>query len=56
MQENPTSDFQRCRTLMQRQCSTLKQRRKNVTQRRFNIAQRRYNVDTTLLQPSVEVS
>ena len=56
MKENPTSDFQRCRTLIQRQCSTLKQRRNNVTQHRFNIAQRRYNVDTTLLQPSVEAS
>ena len=27
MKQNPTSDFQRCTTLMQRQCPTLKQRR-----------------------------
>ena len=33
MKQNPTSDFQRCTTLIQRQCPTFKQRRKNVTQR-----------------------
>ena len=49
MKQNPTSDFQRCTTLIQRQCPTLKQRRNNV-------AQRWYNVDTTLFQPSVDVS
>ena len=56
MKQNPTSDFQRCTTLIQRQCPTLKQRRNNVTQRRNNVAQRWYNVDTTLFQPSVDVS
>ena len=49
MKQNPMSDFQRCTTLIQRQCPTLKQRRNNV-------AQRWYNVDTTLFQPSVDVS
>ena len=49
MKQNPKSDFQRCTTLIQRQCPTLKQRRNNV-------AQRWYNVDTTLFQPSVDVS
>ena len=50
--QNPTSDFQRCTTLIQRQCP----RWNNVTQRRNNVAQRWYNVDTTLFQPSVDVS
>ena len=49
MKQNPTSDFQRCTTLIQRQCPTLKQRRNNVTQRRNS-------VDTMLFQPSVDVS
>ena len=30
MKQNPTSDFQRCTTLIQRRCATLKQRWKNV--------------------------
>ena len=42
MKQNPTSDFQRCTTLKQRHCPTLKQRRNSV--------------DTTLFQPSVDVS
>ena len=42
MKQNPTSDFQRCTTLIQHQCPTLKQRRNNV--------------DTKLFQPSVDVS
>ena len=49
MKQNPKLDFQRCTTLIQRQRPTLKQRRNNV-------AQRWYNVDTTLFQPSVDVS
>ena len=49
MKQNPTSDFQRRTTLIQRRCPTLKQRRNNV-------AQRWYNVDTTFFQPSVDVS
>ena len=49
MKQNPTSDFQRCTTLIQRQCLTLKQRRNNVTQRW-------YNIDTTLFEPIVDVS
>ena len=43
MKQNPTSDFQLCTTLIQRHCTTLKQRRRNVTQRRDNI-ERWYNV------------
>ena len=39
---DPTLDFQRCTTLIQRQCPTLKQRRNNV--------------DTKLFQSSVDVS
>ena len=38
MKQNPTSDFQRCTTLLQRQCPTLKQHRNNVAQRCFNLA------------------
>ena len=56
MKQNPTLDFERCTTLIQRQCPTLKQRRNNVTQLRNNVAQCWYHVDTTLLQPSVDVS
>ena len=56
MKQNPTSDFQRCTTLIQLQCPTLKQRRNNVTQCRNNVAQHWYNVDATLFQPSVDVS
>ena len=48
MKQNPTLDFQRCTTLIQRQRPTLKQRRNNV-------AQRWYNVDTTLFQPSIDL-
>ena len=55
MKQNPTSDFQGCTTLRQRQCPTLAQRQSNVTQRRNNVAQRCYNVDITLLQPSVDL-
>ena len=40
MKQNPTSDFQRYTTLIQRQLPTLKQRRNNVTQRQKNVAQR----------------
>ena len=56
MKQNPTSDFQRCTTLIQRQCLTLKQCQNNITQHRNNVAQRWYHVDTTLVQPSVDVS
>ena len=56
MKQNPTSDFQRCTMLIQRQCPKLKQRRNNVEQRRNNVAQRWFNVDTVLLQPSVDFS
>ena len=42
MKQNLTSDFQRCTTLIQRQCPTFTQRRDNVTQRRKNVAQRWY--------------
>ena len=42
MKQNPTSDSQRCTTLIQRQCPTLKQLRNNVTstmyQRCCNVA------------------
>ena len=43
MKQNPTSDFQRCKTLIERQCLTLKQRRNNVIQRQNNVG-------TTLIQ------
>ena len=56
MKQNPTSDFQRCTTLIQCHWPTLKERWNNVTQRRNNVAQRWYNVDTTLFQPSVDVN
>ena len=49
MKQNPKSNFQRCTTLIQCQCPTLKQRR-------INVAQRWYDVDTTLFQPSADVS
>ena len=42
MKQNVTSDFQRCTTLIQRQCPTLKECRNNA--------------DTTVFQPSVDVS
>ena len=48
MKQNPTSDFQRYTTLVQRQCPTLKQCQNNVAQRCFN-------VDTTF-HSSVDVS
>ena len=35
MKQNLTPDFQRCTTLIQRQCATLKQRQNNVTQRYY---------------------
>ena len=47
MTQNLASDFQRCTTLIQGQCPTLKQRRNNVTQRRNNVAKRWYNLNTT---------
>ena len=63
MNQNPTSDFQRCTTLIQGQCPTLKQRwnnvtqcRNNVTQSRNNVSQHWYNIDTTLFHPSVDMS
>ena len=56
IKQNPMSDFKRCTTLMQCHCLTLKQRRNNVTQRQNNVAHRWYNIDTTLFQPSVDVS
>ena len=57
--ENETKSdvgFSTCTTLIQRQCLTFKQRRNNVTLRQNNVVQRWYNVDTTLFQPSVDVS
>ena len=38
MKQNPTSNFQRCTTLIQRQCSTLKQRRNNVNTKLFQLS------------------
>ena len=38
MKQNMTSDFQLSTTLIQRQCSTLKQRRSNVAQHWYNVA------------------
>ena len=48
MKQNPTSDFQRCTTMIQRRSLTLKQRRKNVVQRC-------YNVLSTLFQRNLNV-
>ena len=56
MKQNPTLEFQRCTTLIQRQCPKLKQRRNDVTQRQSNVAQRWYNVDTTFFQHGVDLS
>ena len=50
MKQNLTSDFQRCTTLIQRQCLTLKERRNNVTHRRNNVAQRCFNLASTLVK------
>ena len=52
MKQNPTSDFELCTTLIQRQCPMLKQRRNNVTQRQKTL----HNVGTTLFKPSIDVS
>ena len=37
MKQNPTSDFQRCITLIQPQYPTLNQHQNNVVQRRYNV-------------------
>ena len=37
MKQNPTSDFQRCTTLIHCQCSTLKQCQYNVARRCFHV-------------------
>ena len=54
IKQNPTSVFQRCTTLIQCQCPTLKQRRKNVTQRQNNtgttLKQRCFNLVSTLIK------
>ena len=54
MEQNPTSDFQRCTALIQHQCPTLKQRRNNVTQRRNNfgkaLIQCCFNLASTLVK------
>ena len=47
MKQNPTSDFQRCTTLIQRQCPTLKQRRNNVG---TTLIQRCFNLASTLVK------
>ena len=47
MKQNPTSDFQRCTTLIQRQCPTLKQRRNNVV---TTLIQRYFNPASTLVK------
>ena len=46
MKQNPTSDFQRCTTLIQCQWPTFKQRRKNVTQRWNNVVSTWYQALT----------
>ena len=54
MKQNPTSDFQRSATLIQRQSPKLKQRWNNVTQRRSNVGtkliQRCFNLASTLVK------
>ena len=51
MKQNPTSDFQRCTMLIQRQCPTLKQCRNNVTQRWYNVDTTLLNLTLTLVKP-----
>ena len=46
MKQNPTSHFQRCTTLIQRQCPALKQRRNNSTQRWNNVVSTLYQEST----------
>ena len=50
MKQNPTSDLQRCTTLIQRRCPTLKQRWIKAAQSRYNYYSTLYNVISTLLQ------
>ena len=47
MKQNSPSDFQRRTTLIQRQCLTLKQRRKNVGR---TLIQRYFNLASTLVK------
>ena len=47
MKQNPTSDFQRCTKLMQRQCPTLKQRWNNVD---ITLSRCCFNVSSTLVK------
>ena len=47
MKQNSPSDFQRRTTLIQRQCLTLKQRRKNVGR---TLIQRCFNLASTLVK------
>ena len=52
MKQNLTSDFHRCITLMQHQCTTLL---KKFPQRRIKLSQRCFKVDMTLSQPCFNV-
>ena len=58
MKQNPTSDFQRCKTLIQRQFLTLKQRRNNVIQRQNNVGttliQRCFNLASAIVKANIE--
>ena len=47
MKQNPTSDFQRWTTLIQRQCPTFKQRSNNVD---TTLSRRCFNVISTLVK------
>ena len=47
MKENPTSDFQRCTKLIQRQCPTLKQHWNNVD---ITLSSRCFNVSSALVK------
>ena len=56
IKENPTSDFQLCTTLMQRQCPTLKQHWINVAQRGYCGFWTLLNVVSTLFHRGLNVS
>ena len=50
MKQNLTSDFQRCTTLIQRQCPTLKQRYPTLKQCCTTLVQRCFNLASTLVK------
>ena len=53
MKQNPTSDFQRRTTLIQRQCCNNVETTLHNVETTLHVVLRWCNVDTTLFQPSV---